>query len=298
MKPNYILLVTLLACPLWALASTPIEQTRALKTDGRVSIENLKGSVQVRTWDRPEVHIGGTLGDGVNELQVRGGGGSLRIKVEYPEGSGWFGKGHSEPSALIVTVPAGAEVEIEVVSADVDVEGVAGRRLSIDSVSGDVKATGRPVQAKLESVSGDVTATLESTDLKISSVSGTLRVDDAAGGQIALQTVSGDIHLDAGAIERLGLESVSGGVEAKLQALAADGYVKGETLSGRLTLSLPSVTSAAVHISTFSGAIHSAVGEVKHERYGPGASLEARMGDANGKIELESFSGRVQLDLR
>jgi len=298
MKSKHLLCVALLACPLWASAGTPIEQTRPLSADGRVRIENVKGSVQVRTWDRAQVHVGGALGDGVKQLLVQGGDRSVRIKVEYPEGSGWFGKGRAEPSELIVTVPVGAELEVDVVSADVDVAGVAGRRLAIDSVSGRVNAQGKPAQAELESVSGDIEATLESRELKVSSVSGALRVSNAAGGEIALETVSGDIHLDAGIVKRLGIESVSGSAEAQLQALAPEGRIKGETLSGRLTLSLPAATSASLRISTFSGAIRSGVGEVQREKYGPGASLEAHMGEGNGTIELESFSGAVRLDLR
>jgi len=298
MKSKHLLCVALLAFPLSAWAGTPIDQTRALNADGRVSIENLKGSVQVRTWDRAEVHIGGTLGDGVKQLQVQGSESSVQIEVDYPDDNGWFGKGRSEPSELIVTVPAKAEVDVDVISADVDVVGVAGRRLSIDSVSGRVKAKGKPARAELESVSGEIEATLESAELDVSSVSGSLRVTGTSSGEIALETVSGSIDLEAGTIKRLRIESVSGSAEAQLQALAPGGRIDGETLSGRLTVSLPATTSASVNISTFSGAIRSTVGEVKREEYGPGASLETRLGDGNGKIELESFSGSVRLDLR
>src|SRR3546814_14984922 len=70
MKSNYLLCIALLASPLLAWADTPIDQTRPLNADGRVSIENLKGSVQVRTWDRNEVHIGGRLGDRSEERRV------------------------------------------------------------------------------------------------------------------------------------------------------------------------------------------------------------------------------------
>ena len=298
MKSNHLLCIMLLAAPLWVLASTPIDQTQALNADGRVSIENLKGSVQVRTWERAEVHIGGSLGDGVKQLQVEGNANSLRIKVDNPDSGRWFGNKRSEPSDLVVTVPATAEVEVEVVSADVDVAGVAGRRLSVDSVSGRINAQGKPARAELRSVSGDVEATLQSPRLKAESVSGDVRVNGTTSGEIALETVSGDIHLEAGTVKQLSMESVSGSVEAQVQTLAPDGRINGETLSGRLTLSLPATTSAAVHISTFSGAIRSDVGKVVREEYGPGASLEARLGEGNGKIELESFSGSVRLDVR
>lgn len=297
MKANRILPLTLMLWSAMAMAGTPIDQTRPLRADGRVHIENVKGSVQVRTWDRAEVHVGGTLGDGVKSLDINGSSSDLRIKVEYPQG-GWFGGGHSEPSDLVVSLPVGAELEVDVVSADVDVAGVAGRRLVIESVSGRVSAQGSPAQAELESVSGDVEAKLDSPDLKASTVSGGLRVTDAVGAEIDLETVSGDIDLKAGTIKRLSVDSVSGSADVDLQGLDKGGRIKGETLSGRLSVSLPATTSAALSISTFSGSIRSTVGEVRHERYGPGASLEARLGEGDGKIDLESFSGSVRFDLR
>ena len=48
-----------------AWAATPIDQTRPLDPRGKLEIENLKGSIQVRVWDKPEVHISGSLGAGV-----------------------------------------------------------------------------------------------------------------------------------------------------------------------------------------------------------------------------------------
>ena len=62
MIPRMILAAALLAAAAApAFAATPIDETRPLAADGRVSIENLKGRIVVRAWDRPEVHIGGTL---------------------------------------------------------------------------------------------------------------------------------------------------------------------------------------------------------------------------------------------
>ena len=50
--------VLLAALPLAALASTPINETRQLDPRGTVEISNLKGSILVRTWDKPQVRIG------------------------------------------------------------------------------------------------------------------------------------------------------------------------------------------------------------------------------------------------
>ena len=43
---------------------------------------------------------------------------------------------------------------------------------------------------------------------------------------------------------------------------------------------------------------YSPVGRVDREEYGPGKSLDARLGQGQGKIRLESFSGDVDLELK
>src|SRR5687768_17786134 len=91
MKPALLTLALLacLAAPA-AWAATPINQTRPLDARGHVEIENVKGRIQVRTWDKNEVHIGGSLGKGVEKLVIDGDEGSLEIRVEYPRSnSGW-----------------------------------------------------------------------------------------------------------------------------------------------------------------------------------------------------------------
>ena len=79
MRVSMMVSALALACAtaLPALAATPIDQTRPLDPRGRVEIDNLKGRVEVRAWDRPEVKITGSLGAGVEKLSVEGDRGAL-----------------------------------------------------------------------------------------------------------------------------------------------------------------------------------------------------------------------------
>src|SRR5690606_22425741 len=113
MSPRLILpLMLLAAAP--ALAATPIDETRPVAADGRVSIDNLKGRIDAEPWDRPEARSTGPRGEGVERLQIDGSGGALRIEVRYPQNKrGWSGGGSSdggEPSDLRVQVPAGVSL--------------------------------------------------------------------------------------------------------------------------------------------------------------------------------------------
>ena len=103
-----------------AFAATPIDQTRPLDPHGRVEVSNVKGRIQVRAWDRNEVHLTGSLGDNVEKLIFDGDRDALRIKPQYPRNSG-----HSGPTTLILSVPLQAALEIDAVAAEVDIEGVA-----------------------------------------------------------------------------------------------------------------------------------------------------------------------------
>lgn len=291
----------LAAAPAFA-AGTPINQTRPLAADGRVSIENLKGEIRVRTWDRPEVRIAGTLGEGVEKLDVSGGATSLSIEVRYPKNSdgGWFGWGGdgAGPTLLEVTIPAGASLDVDSVSADVDVEGMAGRRLDLESVSGRVVVRGsRPGVARVSSVSGGVELQADGPDVGVETVSGDIRVQGALAGRVSVETVSGDATVVAGTLERLSHASVSG--DARLEAgLRPGGSLRAESVSGTLEIILPAATSARLAVETFSGGISSPVGKVETEQYGPGKSLSARLGGGDGDIRLESFSGDVRIQLK
>ena len=77
----------------------------------------------------------------------------------------------------------------------------------------------------------------------------------------------------------------------------SSGSIDAESLSGRVNLRLPKSTGARVHVETFSGDIDSPTGTVHHEEHGPGKSLDTSYGDGRGRIEVESFSGDVRIEL-
>lgn len=293
-----LILALALAAALPALAGTPIDQTRPLVADGSLSIENIKGEIIVSTWDRPEVRITGELGEGVEELAVSGSAQSLSIEVKYPRGGGgWFGRDRSEPSRIEVRMPASAALDVDAVSASVDITGLASRRLSVDSVSGNVTVRdSRADEARFDLVSGDIDARVDSTDISIDTVSGDVRLESRRGGELGLDTVSGDADLRVGEVKRAVMDSVSGTVALDTR-LAPGGRISADTVSGSVRLRLPADTSARISMETFSGGLSSPVGEVKTEKYGPGKSLEARLGSGEGQIQLVTFSGDARLQL-
>ncbi|HMB57600.1 MAG TPA: DUF4097 family beta strand repeat-containing protein [Arenimonas sp.] len=294
---SLVLMAMTIALP--AAAATPIDQTKPLAADGTVSIDNLKGRIVVRTWAQPQVKIAGMLGNGVEKLIVEGDSRNLRIEVKYPNSKGswnaWGSGNNSEPSVIEVTMPQRASLDIDAVSADVDVQQMAGRSLSIDNVSGKVEVTSSsPGEATVDNVSGDILLRITSAKVHVESVSGDIHLQGGLTGDVHMESVSGKTTLIAPALHRLDLSTVSG--DADLTAgVIASGTIKVDSVSGEIGLTLPATTSAQLHVESFSGDITSPVGKVVTEEYGPGKSLDAKFGTGQGKINLESFSGNVRI---
>jgi len=258
-RTNTIAIAALLA----ALATAPaaaqqeVDETRPAAPDGTVKIENISGSVRVNGWDRDEVRVRGRLGAGVERLDIESTTRRTDIRVVVPRHGRNVGS-----SELEIDVPARSLVDVQIVSANVGVEGLAGE-IRVEAVSGDVEVKGSTHDLDLQSVSGDVEAQLDGT------------LDRAE-----LETVSGDIRLTA--------------------TPAARAKVRAESVSGDVEIRLPGGVAADVEVSTFSGEIRNGLSDDRVERqgYGPGAELRFSVGGGGTRIVVSSFSGDVTLDRR
>jgi DUF4097 and DUF4098 domain-containing protein YvlB len=296
------LIAGLLAAPALlnsAQAATPINETRPLDARGHLPIENLKGLIEVRTWKRNEVKIEGSLGQGVEKLEITGDEDHLSVKVKYPKsgGLGFFsGSDKSEPSQLRLMVPLQADLEIDAVSADVDVSGIASGELTIDSVSGDVSVVGAPREATIDSVSGDLKLIINSAKVSTESVSGDIDLRGRLNGDVHVETVSGDIDVTGhqSSVRKLDGNTVSGDVRIGT-ALASGGRIGLESVSGNLTLQVPAGLSAEVRGESFSGDLSAPNAQINRPKHGPGSSFEHRYGNGDGEIRIESFSGDATL---
>ena len=300
-----ILIATILASALCTgfssprpLAATPIDQTRALDPHGRIEITNLKGRIQVRAWPRNEVHISGSLAEGVERFVIEGDRDHLVVRVEYPKQLGLWRGGRSGPSDLVLQVPLRADLDIQSVSADIDVDGVAPGHLRIDTVSGKVVAAAAPQHADINSVSGDLRVTFNSADVKVETVSGDVALGGRLNGQVHGETVSGKLSINSAGerVRWLSIGTISGEVTVRA-GLADEGEIKSESVSGDIHLYLPKTLSARVSAESFNGTLRAPGAEIRKEGFGPGSSLEQSYGNGAGKIRIETFSGDAELSL-
>ncbi len=161
----------------FALASIPAvgqvrEVTERLDLDrnGRVSIENHKGSIRVSTWSRSEVDIRAEIEAGGNsrrerewveetEIRIDGNGRSVRIKTDYrsfQNRSFWGGSGGNIPYVhYIIRIPESAELEISDHKSEITVTGVGGE-LRLDTHKGTVEVEDQSGPVTLETHKGNV----------------------------------------------------------------------------------------------------------------------------------------------
>jgi len=157
--------------PLTGLSGQNLDETREMAADGHVLVENLAGSVEVTVWNKAKIVIKGELGDDVEKVEITATDTGIQIRVRNKQ------KGHDvDGTDLYLRVPLAASIEVETISADIEMNGSAGESIVLDTVSGDVEAEASPRRLEIQSVSGEVEF--------VGSIS-----------RSSVETVSGDISL-------------------------------------------------------------------------------------------------------
>lgn len=289
MKMAYLKLtaVLLMLVSVAAFAGQSVDERWDIDADATVSIENIAGSIDIQGWDRNEARLTGELGDSVDELEISASDSSLRINVANRN------ERNVDNTELKLMIPAGASIDADAVSADIDVSGLDNEKLTASSVSGDVDVSASSRRVSIESVSGDVEFSGQTVRISAESVSGDIDLSGISG-EVSATTVSGDMELQAGLIDSGKFETVSGDITATAE-ISSNGKVTAESMSGDVTLILPASQSGVFKAESFSGRISTDFGSVNHAKHGPGSHLKYVAGGGGAEVRVESFSGNIKL---
>jgi DUF4097 and DUF4098 domain-containing protein YvlB len=208
--------LSLLCLPVFSgLASGAVteefHQTYPLTSNGEVRLDNVNGKVRIATWDRAEVKVDAIKrADTQQELdalkiEVTSKPERVRIHTEYPNGKvSHHGKGASGSVDYEVKVPVGAQLEeIQVVNANLEIEGVTGR-VNASTVNGRLVVNGLESDSKLETVNGNVEAVFQKFEgvksVLLKSVNGKLQLSLPSGtsAEVSAKTVNGTINSESG----------------------------------------------------------------------------------------------------
>lgn len=268
---------------------TRIDTIVPLNTGGTVDLSLISGTIDVSAWSRNEVKIEASTQEG--RLRFSASRSRVGLSVEH-EHEGRRGRYRSSGKTIYkVVVPRGARLIMETVSGPITAKGVGGeidaesvsgtieiedtRTLSLESVSGGVRARNVQGAAKVESVSGHVVLEDVRGNVEAESVSGPVRLSGIRGKYVSAGTVSGPIQF-SGTVDPAGKYAF-------------------ESHSGTIRLALPANTGARLSLETFSGSFRSDFPVTIGGDDGPGRgrSGEARIGRGNARIEAQTFSGSI-----
>jgi hypothetical protein len=185
----------------------------------------------------------------------------------------WITGPHKASAHVSVSLPAGVDVELGVVDADATVSGVTGAT-AVKSVSGEVTLDGCSGEIAAQTVSGS----LESRDLE---------------GRLRFTSVSGELTVVGGSTTGVRAESVSGGLV--LDLLEASGDLALKTVSGDVTVRLPTAPSVEVDTVSVSGRM-TASGYALTDDGKPGRRrMRGSIGAGDTKLQAKTVSGDVTL---
>ncbi len=291
-KSVLFLIWIMLPLLLWASDKRNISEERELAKDGMVEIENVSGSVTVTGWNESKVKITGTLEKDVKEVKISGDRQRLKIDVKL------VNKRHNThgDAFLNIFVPEKARLEINTVSADIEVKQINNERMEVESVSGYILINAESEDLSVSTVSGDITAEVKAESAGFYSVSGSLEIEGNCR-RLTGETVSGNIEIDNNKSDDIVIKSTSGSLTFKGD-IAKKGRLKAKSLSGSVKLYLPENISAEFELSTFSGSLKNRLTDDYPEKssYGPGKDLEFSLNGGSATIKAESFSGSVKLE--
>jgi lia operon protein LiaG len=253
---------------------------------------------------------------------VRGSGGREQIRVT---GSG---SGLQAWADLRVLVPAGQTVALHIGVGRISVSNVNGD-VRVEARSGGVAAANVDGSLLIHTGSGSVTAADVTGHVRIDTGSGGVDVQQVNNGTVIVNTGSGSIDAGDLTVRALALETGSGGIDARdvdapeLKIETGSGTIRADlvrardldlstgsgsitlglltdvrnarlhTGSGGITLGVPRNLGAELLVDTGSGGIDTEIPlQVTLKKK---TSLRGRIGDGNGRIEIDTGSGGVRL---
>lgn len=306
-------LLGMMFVPLASFAGDKIDKSIDVPSDGKIIIENPRGEVDIKSWDKAQFQVVGELDDLATGYTLKNKGNVTEFIVELPKSRrGWNNKG--DGSRLTIYMPKNSELDFTGVNVDVSVAKLYGGA-SITTVNGDIKANELEGRVQLETVNGDVDAYKLAGKLFFETVNGDIEDRDSSGElrfnavngdiesntaatEIRLENVNGEVDFTIQSLKDLRLNTVNGEIEVRMQELQEGGRINLDSVSGSIDLYFPQDVNARFDIDAHAGGriVNKLSNDkVQKAKYGPSKALEFTLNDGSADIEIDTVSGRITL---
>ncbi|NIO49312.1 MAG: DUF4097 family beta strand repeat protein [Candidatus Aminicenantes bacterium] len=299
------------------------ERTVSLAKDGKVTLANITGSIDVKSWDRDEVKINAlkiskasTLSEAKEnansvKIVVKKEGNTLQIKTEYPEGREiWRRKSLNVSVNYSLVIPAKASAKIDSVTGNVDLEEIGGAA-KVEVVTGNATLEKNGGAVKVEVVTGAIVVRKADKGVDCETVTGKIEVQNITGdaflktvtGRITASQIKGSIkfHVVTGRVE-LSEVSEASFVDGEIVtgSFLYDGKIKREgryTINihtGKIEMILPGDSGFDLEANTFSGRIETDF-EIKISGKISKKRISGVVNEGGALVKLSTFSGNIYL---
>ena len=295
------LLVVATTIPVAFAAQEQVRRSGTVDADVEVDVYNIAGSVLVTGWDRNEVQVEGTLGEGTDRLTFENDGDDVEIRVVIPRSRRRNPERQIGASHLEIMVPHGASVSVETLAATITVLQVDGS-VSMESSAGGVTYSGGALEIEAGSAAGhiEVTASAPGASVDVEGVAGDVMVQ-FTDADVRASTLTGNLRAIGGRLREGDFESVSGDLYFEGE-ISSGGELDFENFNGNIELLVPGDTAASFDITTYSGSIETEFGFEGRsvEAFSPEQEAEFVLGDGGdgAEVSIETFSGTVRIRRR
>jgi hypothetical protein len=289
--------------------------TKVLKLgpEGMLALGNIAGDITVTRGGGSDITIDivktarGRTPDDARELlklvpvEITERGDRADVKTRYPSGEEQRRNNRRNINvsvAYTVTAPSGTRITLNSISGDIKVTDIKGD-LNANSISGDVRISGAGRIGAAKTISGTVEIVETQADGPVagSSVSGDVILRRVTARRLEAGSVSGNIKLEDVQCERVSGGTTSGNVWFG-GTLARNGRYELNSFSGEVRVVLTGNTGFELEADSFSGEVRTDLpittrGSSPPRGRGPHKALNGTYGDGAAVLDLTTFSGSI-----
>lgn len=247
-------------------------------------LQGMNGDIRVATWGKPLLRVQAEHARG-DQVRLQRKGRQMQLTALRPLGL-------ADEVQWNLTVPAWMPLQLSCMEGDVDVAGTQGA-LEVSALTGDVKVKSASGPMQLNSVEGQVYVLDTQGRVTASSINNDVHLLRVIG-EIDAQSVNGSIRMEQLKALQVAASSVNGRVWY-VGPFLPRGQYNLTSHNGELVLGLPEGQGAQVRVNTYQGDVRSDLSELMVPQQGHPRSFTFKMGEGGSLVDLESFSGLIQL---